>query len=130
MAILLMKVSNCNNSKSIQSNCEIQVRSRGEGQMAMTECRMEGQDGVGGIRTVDDGEEGGWKTRMSSHRVLDRPGMKEDVESDGSDEENESGIGNQVNIPTGELQSEIQQCIYRQGNVYRCHRECSQPAVT
>ena len=71
MAILLMKVSNCNNSKSIQSNCEIQVRSRGEGQMAMTECRMEGQDGVGGIRTVDDGEEGGWKTRMSSHRVLD-----------------------------------------------------------
>ena len=78
----------------------------------MTECRMEGQDGVGGIRTVDDREEQGWKTKMSSHRVLDRPGMKEDVESDGSDEENESGIGNQVDIPTGELQSEIQRCIY------------------
>ena len=74
----------------------------------MTECRMEGQDGVGGIRTVNDGEEGGWKMKMSSHRVLDRPGMKEDVESDGSDKENESGIGNQVDIPTGELQSKIQ----------------------
>ena len=46
--------------------------------------------------------------RMSLHRVLDQPGMKEDIESDGSDEENESGIGNQVDIPTGELQSKIQ----------------------
>ena len=96
----------------------------------MTECRMEGQDGVRGIRTVNDGEEGGWKMRVSLHRVLDRPGMKEDVESDGSDEENESGIGNQVDIPTGELQSEIQRCIYRQGNAYRRHKERSQPAVT
>ena len=56
--------------------------------------------------------------------------MKEDIKSDSSDKENESGISNQVNIPTGELQSEIQQCIYRQGNAYRCHKECSQPAVT
>ena len=69
---------------------------------------MEGQDRVRGIRTVDDGEEGGWKTTMSSHRVLDRPGMKEDVESNGSDEENKSGISNQVDIPSGKLQSEIQ----------------------
>ena len=95
----------------------------------MTGCRMEGQDGVGGIRTVDDREEGGWKMRMLLHRVLDQPGMKEDVESDGSDKENKSGISNQVDIPTGELQSEIQQCIYRQGNAYRPHKERSQPAV-
>ena len=90
---------------------------------------MEGQDRVGGIRTVNDREEGGWKMRMSSHRVLDQPGMKEDIKSDSSDKENESGIGNQVNIPTGELQSKIQQCIYRQGNAYRRHKERSQPAV-
>ena len=56
--------------------------------------------------------------------------MKEDVKSDSSDKENKSGIGNQVDIPTGELQSEIQRCIYRQGNAYRRHKERSQPAVT
>ena len=34
--------------------------------------------------------------------------MKEDIESNCSDEGNNSGISNQVNIPTGELQSKIQ----------------------
>ena len=36
--------------------------------------------------------------------------MKEDIKSDNSDKENKSGISNQVDIPTGELQSKIQQC--------------------
>ena len=40
---------------------------------------------------------------MSLHRVLDRPRMKEDIESDSSDKENKSGIGNQVNIPTCQI---------------------------
>ena len=96
----------------------------------MMECQKEGWDGVGGIKTVDNREEEGWKMRMSLHRVLDRPGMKEDIESNSLDEENKSGISDQDDIPTGELQSKIQQCIYRQGNTYRCHKEHSQPAVT